>query len=118
MNEQIDKIEDDIIYNMENLEKFDEKALKEVLNISKEIEIEKEKTEIEIENLKEKFFEYFHLGKFDELPSVSFENFRYVAPKKYIQKRINKKKIEFELPELYEKYIIKPEDNSESIKLK
>lgn len=118
MNEQIDKIEDDIIYNMENLEKFDEKALKEVLNISKEIETEKEKTEIEIENLKEKFFEYFHLGKFDELPSVSFENFRYVAPKKYIQKRINKKKIEFELPELYEKYMIKPEDNSTPIKLK
>ena len=118
MNEQIDKLEDDIIYNMESLEQYNEKAIKEVLELSKTIEVEKEKTEIEIETLKEKFFKYFHLGKFEELPTVTFENFRYVAPKKYIQKRINEKKIEFELPELYEKYMIKPDDNSIPIKLK
>ena len=89
-----------------------------MLELYKTIEVEKEKTEIEIETLKEKFFKYFHLGKFEELPTVTFENFRYVAPKKYIQKRINEKKIEFELPELYEKYMIKPDDNSIPIKLK
>jgi possible bacteriophage endonuclease len=117
LNERIDDLEDEIIYTTENLENYEEKAVKKMLELSKEIETEKERAELEIEGLKEKFLEHLHRGKFEELPSITFENFRYVPAKKIIQKRINKKKIEFDYPELFEKYLV-VEDKPQEIKLK
>lgn len=102
-NQELEKIEEKIEY-LKNKESFTDDDIDNICSLNQNLLNEKEIIENETIKQIENFVDLIKKYGFENLPHIETKNFYYVKESKVYQKKLNKRLLEFENPELLDKY--------------